>query len=72
MSAGPQDKMVNEEKLRRAFMLTAWLILVRLGVGSGAKCGGRFYHALTLFPVTFVVNVEYDTMYYYFASHKSL
>ena len=63
-SASPQGKMVNEQKFRHAFMFTACFILLRLGVGSGAKCGGRFYHALTLFPVTFVVNLRCDIMYY--------
>ena len=57
--------MVNEEKLRRVFMFTAWFIVVRLAVGSGAKCGGKFYHALSLFPVTVVVNLRCDIRYYY-------
>lgn len=34
--------MVNEQKLRRAIMFTACFILVRLGVGSGEKCGDVF------------------------------
>jgi len=52
---------MNEQKLRRAFMFTACFIVVRLGVGSGEKCGGRFYRALSLFDITFVVNVMGDS-----------
>ena len=46
----PDDKMVNEQNLCRA-LLTVCFILVRLGVGSGEKCGGRFYYAISLFPI---------------------
>jgi len=33
---------MNELRLRRAFMFTACLVLVRLDTGSAAKCGGTF------------------------------